>query len=188
MENILGKCWILGLKKQIDPFAENITFILNHLNHHIQLNPAKELTFDKLYHYRDYEKVLCCFLPFLGFYDDPAVAYIVKQRIDILYAFTHQKRYNIYINGSRLKGVKKEWQPYIIDPDLYADGHIALPDIHDLLLFAGMHPILSNPDREKVECIAVWFFGEGYHNIFGRYGYFYTPGGSYSTKAVISKL
>jgi hypothetical protein len=33
-----------------------------------------------------------------------------------------------------------------------------------------------------------WLFGEGYSVINRRYGYFYAPGGSYSTKAVIFKL
>ena len=64
-------------------------------------------------------------------------------------------RYDIYIDGSILKSVKKDWQPYIINPDLYADGNISLPDMHDLLLFAGMYPYLSEEDRNKVETIAV---------------------------------
>lgn len=188
MENILGKCWILGMSKQFDRFAENMTFILKFLEQQIQSDPVNEGGFGRIYHYRDCEKVLCCFLPLLGFTDEPAVRYITKQRIDILYEFTSRKRYDIYIDGKTLKGVKKEWQPNIIDPDLYADGNIALPDMHDMLLFAGMYPFLSEDDRSRVETIVQWFFGDGYGGIIRRYGYFYVPGGSYSTKAVIFKL
>jgi hypothetical protein len=188
MENILGKCWILGLSKSIDVFSDAVAFILEFLNNHLQIVPPKELSFSKIYHYRDYEKVLSCFLPLLGFYDDPAVISITKQRINILYAFTRHKNYDIYVDGAKLKGVKKEWQPYIINPDLYADGNIALPDVHDLLLFAGMYPHISKEEQSKAETIVEWFFGEGYKNINRRYGYFYVPGGSYSTKAVIFKI
>lgn len=131
---------------------------------------------------------MACFLPFLGYYDDPAVLYIVRKRIDVLYKFTHQKRYAIYVDGGELKGVKKEWQPYIINPDLYSDGHIALPDMHDYLLFAGMYPFLAYDDKAKVETIVQWLFEDGYNEIIRRYSCFYIPGGSYNTKAVIFKL
>ena len=188
MENILGKCWILGMSNDIPAFADKMRFILRYLDRHIQTPPSDELSFGKIYHFRDCEKVLGCFLPLLGFHDDPSVLRIAQKRIDILYAFTREKRYDIYVDGSKLKGVKKEWQPYVINPDLYADGHIALPDAHDFLLFAGMLPYLDGVEIEKVETIAEWIFGEGYKRIMRRYGYFYAPGGSYNAKAVIFKL
>ena len=188
MENILGKCWIFGLSKDIPAFAEKMAFILHYLDRHIQTSPPDGLSFGKIYHFRDCEKVLSCFLPFLGFYDNPAVLHIALKRLDVLYRFTQQKRYDIYIDGAKLKGVKKEWQQYIINPDLYADGHITLPDVHDFILFAGLLPYLSAEETEKAETIAEWLFGEGYGAIINRYGYFYAPGGSYNTKAVIFKL
>ena len=188
MENILGKCWILGLSKNNERFAEKMKFITRFLERHIQTAPPDELSFGKLYHFRDCEKVLGCFLPLLGFHDDPAVLHTVLRRIDILYDFTRQKRYDIYVDGSKLKGVKKEWQPFIIDPELYSDGHIALPDMHDFLMFAGMYPFLSDKDKSKAEAIAGWLFDKDYEKIIRRYGYFYVPGGSYNTKAVIFKL
>jgi len=188
MENILGKCSVLGLSKNIQPFAESMEFILRYLNQHTQLTPADELSFGKIYHYRDHEKVLASFLPLLGYYDDPVVLHIVRKRIDILYEFTRQKCYDVYVDGGKLKGVKKEWQPFIINPDLYADGHIALPDMHDYLLLAGMYQFLTDEDKMKVETIVQWLFEDGYGQIIRRYGYFYIPSGSYNTKAVIFKL
>lgn len=188
MENILGKCWILGLSKNNPPFAEKMEFILRYLNQHTQLTTSDEPSFGRIYHYRDHEKVLACFLPLLGYHDHPAVLHIVRKRIDVLYEFTKQKRYDIYVDGSKLKGAKREWQPYIINPDLYSDGHITLPDMHDYLLLAGMLPNLSDAEKAKAEMIAAWLFEEGYSHIIRRYGYFYIPGGSYNTKAVIFKL
>ncbi|MDR0293285.1 MAG: hypothetical protein LBH95_03935 [Oscillospiraceae bacterium] len=60
MENILGKCWILGLSNEISAFAEKMEFILRFLNQHIQLTPPDESGFGRIYHFRDYEKVLSC--------------------------------------------------------------------------------------------------------------------------------
>jgi len=188
MENILGKCWILGLSKGVQQFADNMVFIIDYLNRHIQTAPADDLSFGMIYHFRDYEKVLGCFLPFLGYYDDPAVLHITRKRIDVINSFTQHKRYDIYVDGSKLKGVKKDWQPFIIDPDLYADGHIVLPDMHDFILFAGMRPFLTSEEWNNVETIMEWLFDDGYKSIVRRYGYFYAPGGSYNTKAVIFKL
>lgn len=119
--------------------------------------------------------------------DTPIRYNLARKRLDVLYAFTKQKRYDIYADASALKGVKKEWRALVIDPELYADGHIALPDIHDFILFAGMLPFLSAEERGKAEMIAAWLFGEGYDGIGRRYGYFYAPGGSYSAKAIIYK-
>lgn len=188
MENILGKCWILGLEKNIQPFSEKMKFIISFLNQHVETALSDALSFGKLYHYRDYEKVLCCFLPLLGFQDDPAVLHILRKRIDVLYGFTRQKRYDIYIDGSKLRGVKKEWQPYIINPQLYADGHISLPDMHDFILFAGMYAHLSAEEQGKIETITKWLFDERYNGIMRRYGYFYIPGDGYNAKAIVQKL
>jgi len=188
MENILGKCWLLGLSKDIPVFAEKMQFIIDYLNRHIQKAPPDDLSFGKIYHYRDCEKVLGCFLPFLGYHNDPAVLHIARERIDILYSFTQNKRYDIYADSTSMKGVKKEWKHYIIDSALYRNGHIALPDMHDFILFAGMLPFLTAEEREKVERITEWLFAEEYKHIIPRYGYFYVPGGTYNTKAVIFKL
>ena len=49
MENILGKCWILGLSKDIPAFADKMEFILRYLDRHIQTPPPEELSFEKIY-------------------------------------------------------------------------------------------------------------------------------------------
>lgn len=93
MENILGKCAILGLSKGVPEFNECMNFILDFLSEQVQKTPADALSFGNIYGYRDCEKVLDCFLPMLGYADNDAVKYIVKKRIDILYHFVKQNRY-----------------------------------------------------------------------------------------------
>jgi hypothetical protein len=188
MENILGKCSILGLSKTIPIFAQYLSFITDFLNKHINEPHEEELSFGKIYSYRDYETVLACFLPMLGFADEPSVIYITEKRISILYNFVKQKWYDIYVDASKYTGIKKEWQEYIINPVLYADGNIALPTMHDFVLFAGMYDKLDKIKKDKVESIVAWIFDNKYMGLDRRYGYFYVPGGTYNVKAIISKI
>jgi len=152
-ENILGKCAILGLSKEIAELDDNIKFILDFLHGHIKNKDIEQspLSFGKIYAYRDFEMIVACFLPMLGYQDDPAVRYIAEKRINIVYNFTKQKRYDIYADSAKLKYVKKEWQASVINPELYADGNISLPSAHDFILFAGMYEYLEKALREKVE-------------------------------------
>jgi len=188
MENILGKCCILGLSKTIPVFECYLTFIIDFLNKHINEPAEEKLSFGKIYSYRDYETVLSCFLPMLGFSDEPSVKYIAEKRISILYNFVKQKRYDIYIDASGYKGIKKEWRDYIINPELYSDGNIALPAMHDFILFAGMYDKFDKTKKEKIESIVAWIFNVKYTELDGRYGYFYVPGGAYNAKAIIFKV
>jgi len=189
-ENILGKCATLGLSKDIPEFDENIKFVLDFLHGHIENKDVEQepLSFGKIYAYRDYETIMACFLPMLGYHDDLAVKYITEKRINIAYDFTHQKRYDIYIDSANLKGVKREWKSHIINPELYADGNIALPSAHDYILFAGMYKYLGKDFQEKIENIVEWLYCEEYSRLPPRYGYFYAEGGSYNAKAVLMTL
>jgi hypothetical protein len=187
-ENIIGKLWILGLSKEISEFNLDIKFVLDFLDKQVNKQYAEELTFDKLYTYRDYETILACYLPFMGYHNEKSVKYITGKRINILYEFTKQKRYDIYVDGSKFKGVKKEWQPYVINPNLYSDGNIALPSIHDLILFSGMYKHLDKENRQKIETVVQWIFNERHDEIIGNYGYFYFPDELYNAKAVLFKV
>ena len=169
MENILGKCCILGLSKKISTFADYTRFIIDFLNGHIKEPREDKLSFAKIYSYRDYETVLSCFLPMLGYADEASVKYITEKRIDILNNFVKQKRYDIYVDASGYKGIKKEWQPYIVDPEIYRDGNIALPTMHDFILFAGMYNKLDKSNKEKVEKIVNWIFDPHYMEIISTY-------------------
>jgi hypothetical protein len=72
---------------------------------------------------------------------------------------------------------------------LYNDGNISIPTIHDFLLFSALEENkLDGESQTKLNTILEWIFNEKYRHIPTRYGYFYIPGGSYTTKAVCLKL
>lgn len=187
-DNIMKKSFILGLNRDISQFDRLVRFFIDFLDEHITKTFDNTLTFGKMYAFRDYETVLACYLPFMGYWNEPSVLYVVKKRLEILYNFTKQKRYDVFRHDIDLVGVPKEWRSHIIDPDLYSDGNIALPSIHDFILLAGAYQYLNKEEKVKAETIAAWLFGDGYGEIYPRFYYYAPLDPSYKAKAINSKV
>jgi hypothetical protein len=187
-DNIMKKCFILGLNADIPAFDNLVQFFISFLNEHIEKNHGDTLIFGKIYAYRDYETILACYLPFMGYFHEPAVQHIVRKRLEILYNFTKQKRYDICRCEPDFIGIPKPWRSYIINPDLYSDGNISLPSIHDYILLAGAYRHLSKEEKDKAETIAAWLFGDGYSTVYPRFYYYAPQDQSYKAKAVNGKV
>lgn len=84
-ENVIGKCFILGLNANIPRFHEAMGFVLDFLEVQIAKTHSPKLTFDKMYQYRDNETLLVCYLPFLRYANEPAVRYVAEKRINLVY-------------------------------------------------------------------------------------------------------
>ncbi|HCS72530.1 MAG TPA: hypothetical protein DIW17_01460 [Clostridiales bacterium] len=187
-ENIIKKSFILGLNRDIPQFDCLIRFFINFLDEHIMKTYVDTLTFGKMYAFRDYETILVCYLAFMGYWNEPSVQYVVKKRLEILYNFTKQKRYDVCRSDIDFVGVPKEWRTHIIDPDLYNDGNIALPSIHDYILLAGAYQHLGKGEKGKAETIAEWLLDEKYSKVFPRFYYYAPLNPSYKAKAINSKV
>lgn len=187
-DNIMKKCFILGLNSDISQFDRSIRFFIEFLDRHITKTYDAALTFGKMYSFRDYETVLTCYLPFLGYWSEPSIQYVVRKRLGILYAFTKQKRYDVYNHDIDFVGVPKEWRSRIIAPDLYSDGNIALPSIHDYILLAGAYKHLSQDEKAKAETVTEWLFGDGYAQVHHRLYYYAPLDPSYKAKAINAKV
>jgi len=187
-ENIMGKLIQLGLRAGMPALDERCAVYRQRLAEQVAKEREPGLSFKKLYSYYDYELIPAAFLALAG-YSDPAVQQVRENRLELLYEFTKQQRYDIYIDGSKLPGVPKDWQPWIIDPDLYADGQIHTPVLHDyILLSTFFQQTVDQQFREKICTVVDWLFGPPYKEIPVHCGYFWIPGGSYSSKAVCWKL
>jgi hypothetical protein len=187
-DNIMKKCFILGMNLDIPQFDSLARFFVDFLNEHITKTYEDTLTFEKMYSYRDYETVLACYLPFMGYCDEPAVRYVINKRLEILYNFAKQKRYDIISNDIDFAGVQKEWRGGIVDPELYSDGNIALPSMHDYILLAGAYRYLSDNDKCKAETIAEWLFSDGYRDVPRRFYYYAPLDPAYKAKSIYAKI
>ena len=188
-ENIMGKLSQLGLHKGIKELDNRMRVYRENLNNQVLEERSDNLSFGILYSYYDYELLVATFLALAGYRSDSGVMHVLQKRIEKLYEFTKKKRYDIYVDGSKYPGVKKEWQTLLIDPDLYQDGNISIPTIHDyFLLSAYEFDEFNEETKKKVDTIVEWIFDEKYQSIPVQYGYFWIPGGSYSSKNVCWKL
>jgi len=188
LENIIGKCFILGLDANVRQFDLAMRFYIDFLDKHIANVYDEALTFEKMYQYRDCETLIACYMPFLGYANEKSVRYVAEKRASAIYRFTKQRRYDIYRSERAYPGVKQEWKPHIVDPELYVDGNIALPSIHDLILFAGMYRNFDATTRDKVETTIRWLFGEGYSQINGNLYYYAPDDPRYKAKSINSKV
>lgn len=187
-ENQIGKCFILGLNKDIEQFNQVMKFFINFLEDQIEKKHDDILTFGKMYQYRDYETILACYLPFLGYGDEDCVRYVIDKRIDTIYRFTKEHRYDIYNSNNNYPGAKKEWKPYIVDPNLYKDGNIAIPTIHDFILFAGIYHELNEEKQNRIDNIVEWILDDRYSDINYTHYYYVPDDPRYKSKGINRKV
>ena len=186
--NIIGKCCILGLNKDIPEFDGIMKFYLDRLHTQIEKRLDDKRTFGRIYNYRDYETLTACYLPFMGYYDDTAVRYIADKRIDYVYNFTKEKRYDIYRDGAYYPGARKEWLVYMVDPALYSDGNISLAEYYDYILYAGMYNHVDDERKRKIDTIVEWIYDDRYDDIPGGYNYYAPDDARYKSKSINGKL
>lgn len=186
--NIIGKCFILGIDKNFAEFDNIMSIYLAALEKQVNKQlPDGNPAFWKMYEYRDYETYMSAYFPLMGYHDNASVRYITNKRINCVYEFTKQKRYDIYRKDAKYPGAKKEWVSQIVDPVLYSDGNIMLAELYDYVLYAGMYEYVSKEDKNKIETIVEWIFDERYSEI-GRYYYYVPTDPSYKTKSINGKL
>lgn len=187
-ENIMGKLFQLGIRSNMETFNQYMVVYLDFLNDHIKRERCKDIYFGEIYANYDYELIIATFLSMIGYKDEYAVKVVTQKRIKILYEFAKEKNYNIYTDGQKYKGVKKEWQSTLIDPKYYLDSNIAIPTIHDYFLFSTVYRDSDDDTKEKIDVIVSWLFNDKCNDIKRRYGYFYFPNDSRKAKAVCWKL
>ena len=186
--NIIGKCFILGMNKDISEFDIIMKIYLSALEKQVNKQlPEGNPAFWKMYEYRDYETYMASYFPFMGYHDNESVRYIADKRINYVYEFTKQKRYDIYRSDAKYPGAKREWAAEIVDPALYSDGNIMLAEFYDYVLYAGIYNYVNEESRNKIETIVEWIYDEDYSQI-GRYYYYVPTDPSYKTKSINGKL
>ena len=187
--NIIGKCFNLGLDRGVAALDQLICPILGELRRRIS-EPAEEGCpgFGKMYRYCDGETIIAAYFPWMGYHGEDSVRYVADKRIDIVYEFARQKRYDIYREGARYPGTQKAWLPHIVDPALYRDGNIALASFPDYVLYAGMYRHASQAQRDKIETIVEWVYGDEYAQLHGNYYYYVPTDPRYKSKSINGKL
>jgi hypothetical protein len=179
LENVAGKLWALGIRKgvaQLDEFFEPYVEIME-----------KDCS--------DRGKVrvgygfytIAQLLSLLGYTGGEPVAQLLQMRLDQVYSFVKEGRYDIYVDAKGYQKVPSVWKSIgkIIDPDLTITNHIShespLPNIYDIFMIVGMKQAGMNTENEmKANAVLEYCYDERYQKeVMHNYGIMLSPNGNY---------
>jgi hypothetical protein len=167
-ENAMGKLYELGVRRGMEALDEKTKPFLNWLAHQTQL-PNERYHFPFSVFYRT---LVASFLSMTGYSDDIAVNTWTLKRLDTIYPFVKEGKYDIYKAQDSSRSFPKAYRRYpLIDPALYPNGEMKLPWIHDINAFLHSPSIMEdNRLKEKVEVIISYILKPEYQGLHSGYG------------------
>ena len=179
LENTAGKLWALGMGKGIPEMDEVFDIYLAIMDYDFYRKNVMRAG------YGVYQ--IAQLLGLLGYGDQERVRVILQARLDQLYHFVRQERYDIYVDIKDYPRPPSNWKDVdkIIDPALTrygdAENEPPLPSVYDILGMVGMKRAgVSDENREKINAVLRYCYDERYQrNILPGYGLLLTPAGQY---------
>jgi len=104
-------------------------------------------------------------------YAEAAVLDRVHQRLELVYEFVRQERYDLYLEPEQATGAPPAWRHMILRPDLYNGWEARFPWLHDVYGFSALNQHSTETERSMVEAVIRWMLSNAYHAIDDRYGY-----------------
>jgi hypothetical protein len=179
LENTVGKLWALGLGKGFPEIDECIKSYIDIMEQDFNRKDVNRIGYGVYY--------LAQFLSLIGYADEEPIANILQMRLDQIYNFVKQERYDIYVDAKGYPKLPSSWKSFgkIIDPELthYGDpaGEPPLPSLYDLLGILGMKRAGMTKENEiKANSILQYCYDERYQKtIMYKYGIVLAPSGQY---------
>lgn len=169
-ENAMGKLYEFGLRKGMRVLDERTEPFRRWLAEQIRLSKEDRA---RLFYPAFYWKLTAAFLSMTGYSEDEAVNAVILKRLETIYPFAKKGDLsNVYIPQDSFPGFPKAFSRRpLINPDLYPNGEMKLPDIHDVNAFLHSAPIMGDPQlRRKVEVIVDFILKPGYQRLEPGYG------------------
>lgn len=165
-ENAFGMLLLFGLKLEdiITPeqHAAYLAYLENATNHDVYGWLARYIVAGYLHIAGDENEI---------------VTQIVASRLNELSQFVAQPSAlsSIYVKQLDTKPPKAYASRKIINPELYADGPLNLPLVHDIFMFSHLYPRLSGEQRETVDQIIDFVADPAFQSLDYGYGLIRTP-------------
>ena len=179
LENAAAKLWSLGVRKGFEEIDKYKDTYIDIMQSDFYRTGIMRIGYGI--------NAIAQFLSLLGYANEPAVHTIMQLRLNQLYDFVKEERYNIYVSAADYTGIPSAWrdQKEIIDPELtsYSDtqGDPPLPFIYDILGFIGMKQAgLTEENEKKIDAVIKYVLDERYQkNMKEGYDIFRAPTGKY---------
>ena len=142
----MGKVLALGLKKGIPVIDECLKSYINIMEQDFYRKDVNRVGYGIYY--------IAQFLSLIGYADEVPIACILQMRLDQVYKFVKQKRYDIYVDVKGYPKLPSSWKDVdkIIDPALTqygnAESEPPLPSLYDLLGILGMKQVGMKKENE----------------------------------------
>ncbi|HEC40488.1 MAG TPA: hypothetical protein ENI29_19760 [bacterium] len=162
-ENLMNKLNQLGLNstfKVYDKFAQKSLEILRTL-----------MNVNNIFFKQFFISLMLSFLCRSGYENEELIKQALDRRFDALKDFIHLKNLDIYVDPAEFPRLPKIRRHDIVNPDLYSDGKMRFPFIHDIWAFSGILKSKFYQDRiELIENIIKRIFTKDYQNLKKGYG------------------
>ncbi len=132
----------------------------------------------KIYSVYDRQLIIASGLALLG-YRDSAVLRVLNARLEAIYEALRvgpAATYDLHEEpGASIS--PRQWADQVLRSELYADGNIRLPFIHDICGFAALYPEWGEIERRKADTIISWVLAPEHQRLPYNYGYIRCPHG-----------
>ncbi len=164
-ENVMGKLVQLGLRAGLQPFDSKTLPFRVWLTENVETIPEKP-------HAIFLRTIIASFLAYAGYGSTKPVLEQMIDRLESLYEFAEDPDFSrIFVDKSEYKGIPKNTEYGLVNPELYQDQRFMLPWIHDIRGLASCKSIMeSKVHRKKLDKVIELVLTEEYQNIPWSYG------------------
>lgn len=160
-ENSLGKLSQFGIQKGISNFDKNVS---KHLK---WLENIKDEETDLPHNTYFLQTIIASLLAKVGYAKEPVVRDFLLKRLKLVYDFTKQKDYSIFIEKSLFKSIPKAFSEHkMLDPQLYLNDDFSLPWIYDLFAYNALYEDF----KEEIDTVIKYILDERYQKLPKDYG------------------
>jgi len=164
-ENVMGKLVQLGLRAGLQPFDSKT------LPFRVWLSERDEIT-TEIPHAIFLQTIVASFLAYSGYDTTTPVNNHMISRLESLYEFVKDPDFSrIFVDKLDYKGIPKNSEYGLVNPELYPDQRFMLPWVHDIRGLASCQSIMeSKENRNKLDKIIDLVLTEEYQSLPWSYG------------------
>ncbi len=161
-ENVMGKLTQLGCRSGMQLLDERVTPFLH------WLETARDRFEDHAYG----EPIVAAFLMRADYGHEPPVTAVAQRRLDILYDFCRNGRYDIFVDPAGYPAIPRAFRRHgLVDPALYEEGYMQLPDLYDLYLLGSLPDnMMDEVTAHKLDTIINYIMQPEYQRLPDGYG------------------
>jgi hypothetical protein len=180
-EVVLPKLAQLGLRAGLPVLDEKTDAWLRLLEAELNRDLAKarldETRFlSVVYYYHDKRLIIASSLASAG-YQTESVKRVIWSRLDAIYEVVKNGNFDIYEEPGKIKMSPKEWGDHLLKWDLYADGNIKLPFVHDISGYASLYKLAGREAKQKIGTLIHWILSPEHQQFWYNFGYIRLPEG-----------